>query len=144
MQEGVLVDEPTSRWKQTTLALLCLGGLCWVLYQGFVRAATSISEASRQFSCGLETKVLETGQKLKHHPNGCGWVPVIQSRTDPSLPYVSPDAYVGIGVTVRDNAKVMEWAQLDGVTVVSGTTVIGPYQVVKDNQTVPGIDTAQQ
>ena len=128
--------KPQSRWKQTTLTVACLLVLLWVIYQGILVLASTVAETSRQLTCGVDTKRLETGQQLKHHPNGCGWVPVIQSATNPGLPYVSPDAYVGQGVTVRDNARVMRGAHLSGVTVISGSTVIGPYEEIRDGQPV--------
>ena len=126
------MKKPKSRWPQTLLAALLSVAMLLLCGRLFIQSIASVSTTIRSIGCASGYRTLDSGQQLKHHPNGCGWVPVLQSKTDLTQSYVDPTAYIGSSVIIRDNARVDRGARISGATVVAGSAHIPAYAVISD------------
>jgi carbonic anhydrase/acetyltransferase-like protein (isoleucine patch superfamily) len=52
------------------------------------------------------------GQILKRHPNGGGWVPMLQDEDDESMSYVAETVFVGPWAMVYEQARAMGDVQI--------------------------------
>jgi carbonic anhydrase/acetyltransferase-like protein (isoleucine patch superfamily) len=70
-----------------------------------------------------QTMILQSsGQVLRRHRNGGGWVPAEQDEYDESKPFVAETAYVGPrGAMVTGRARVYDEARVENVAHVEGS-----------------------
>ena len=64
--------------------------------------------------------IVYCGQLMKRHRNGGGWVPVMQSMVNPSMPYVSPKAFVNPTSIVCGNAKLYDNVCIGSDSLIHG------------------------
>jgi hypothetical protein len=64
------------------------------------------------------------GQVLKRHPNGGGWVPMLQDRDDELMPYVAETVVVGPFAMVYEQARVMDRVEIWDFARVHGRSYL--------------------
>ena len=94
----------------------------------------------------LRETIVCSGQLLKRHRNGGGWVPADQDESDTSKPFVAETAYVGPNARVSGNARVYDNAWVFGSAWVydnarvSGNAWVGGDARVSGDANVSGTE----